>query len=152
MIYRRQFLKYTAAGAAALAADGISSLLDRKGAGAAATSADSFKPDLDIALSAQAAESSILPGDPTRVWRYRAQLIKGDPASLQLDQRSYLGPIIRARTGQNVRIRFANQVADETIIHWHGLHVPADMDGHPRFAIPQGGSFDQGAICPICDS
>jgi FtsP/CotA-like multicopper oxidase with cupredoxin domain len=45
------------------------------------------------------------------------------------------------RTGQKVRIRFTNQIADQTIVHWHGLHVPADMDGHPRFVIRRGQSY-----------
>ena len=65
----------------------------------------------------------------------------GDPAGLINLQRTYLGPIIRAHTGQKVRIRFTNDIADETIVHWHGLHVPADMDGHPRFVIPKGDSY-----------
>jgi len=40
-----------------------------------------------------------------------------------------------------VRIRFLNLLPDETIIHWHGLHVPDLMDGHPRFAVGPGGSY-----------
>ena len=141
MINRRQFLKVTGAGASALVTGGITSLVETAGAGATTKSAENFNPDLDIALKATAAESSILPGNPTRVWSYRAQLLKGDPASLIHLERSYLGPIIRARTGQNVRIRFTNDVADETIVHWHGLHVPADMDGHPRLVIPKGKTY-----------
>ena len=141
MINRRQFLKVTGAGASALVTGGITSLVEAAGAGAATKSAENFNPDLDIALKATPAEIPILPGNPTSVWSYRAQLIKGDPASLVHLERSYLGPIIRARTGQKVRIRFTNDVADETIVHWHGLHVPADMDGHPRFVIPKGESY-----------
>lgn len=141
MINRRQFLKVTGAGASALVTGGITSLVEAAGAGATTKSAENFNPDLDIALKATSAESSILPGNPTSVWSYRAQLLKGDPASLVHLERSYLGPVIRARTGQKVRIRFTNDVADETIVHWHGLHVPADMDGHPRFVIPKGESY-----------
>jgi len=141
MINRRQFLKATGAGASALVAGGITSLVEAAGTGAATKSAENFNPDLDIALKATPAEIPILPGNPTNVWSYRAQLVKGDPASLVHLERSYLGPIIRARTGQKVRIRFTNDVADETIVHWHGLHVPADMDGHPRFVIPKGKSY-----------
>lgn len=102
---------------------------------------NNFNPDLDIALTAAPAEAPVLPGNPTRVWRYRAQLLKGNPASLVHLDRSYLGPVIRVRTGQKVRIRFTNDVADETIVHWHGLHVPAEMDGHPRYVIAPGESY-----------
>jgi FtsP/CotA-like multicopper oxidase with cupredoxin domain len=141
MISRRQFLKATGAGAAALVTGGVNCLVEASGSDATLKSVQNFNPDLDIALKATPAEIPILPGNPTSVWSYRAQLLKGDPASLMHLERSYLGPIIRADTGQKVRIRFSNDVADETIVHWHGLHVPADMDGHPRFVIPQGESY-----------
>jgi FtsP/CotA-like multicopper oxidase with cupredoxin domain len=54
---------------------------------------------------------------------------------------SYLGPTIRVRTGQKVRVRFTNELPEPTIVHWHGLHVPAPMDGHPRFMIAPGQSY-----------
>jgi len=141
MINRRQFLKVTGAGAAALASGGITSLVKAAAAGALTNPASNFNPDLDIALKATPAETPVFAGNPTRVWRYRAQLLKGNPASLVHLENSYLGPVIRARTGQKVRIRFTNEVADETIVHWHGLHVPAEMDGHPRYVIAPGDSY-----------
>jgi FtsP/CotA-like multicopper oxidase with cupredoxin domain len=48
---------------------------------------------------------------------------------------SYLGPILRLRKGQKVRIRFSNALAEPTIVHWHGLDMPSAMDGHPHSAI-----------------
>ena len=141
MISRRQFLRYTGAGATALAAGGINTLLHISQTEAARKPTTDFNPDKDIALKSAPAEVSIFPGRPTAVWSYRAHLIKGDAESLSHIESSYLGPIIRARTGQKVRIRFTNEVADETIVHWHGLHVPADMDGHPRLVIPKGQTY-----------
>lgn len=42
------------------------------------------------------------------------------------------GPPIRAREGELLRIRVENHLADApTSIHWHGLLVPAGMDGVP---------------------
>ena len=141
MINRRQFLKLTGAGAAGLLTGGITSLVNASGPNAALKPVKNFVPDLDIELRATPAEVPILPGSPTRVWRFEAKLLKGGPASLTRLDRTYLGPVIRAQTGQNVRIRLINNIADDTIVHWHGLHVPADMDGHPRFVIPQGESY-----------
>jgi len=142
MISRRQFIQFTAAGAAGLLTGGLgSSLIAGQDAAAAGKGRDGFNPDLDLALTATPGEVPILPGDPTGVWQFKAQLIKGSRSSLMPIERSYLGPVIRARTGQKVRIRFTNEIADPTIVHWHGLHVPADMDGHPRFALPRGGSY-----------
>ncbi len=46
-------------------------------------------------------------------------------------------PILRWREGDTVNIRVANTLADEmTSIHWHGILLPANMDGVP------GLSFD----------
>lgn len=91
--------------------------------------------DLEISLQAVPGEVPILPGKATRVWSYQGQVTKGDPASLQTLTGSYLGPILRVRKGQRVRITFTNNLPEQSIVHWHGLHVPDDMDGHPRFAI-----------------
>ena len=41
------------------------------------------------------------------------------------------GSAIRVETGERVRIRFTNNLPDETTIHWHGIGVPNDMDGVP---------------------
>jgi FtsP/CotA-like multicopper oxidase with cupredoxin domain len=68
-------------------------------------------------------------------------VIKGDAASLKNPDQSYLGPIIRARTNQKIRIHFNNDLPAKSIIHWHGLHVPAEMDGHPMSVIAAGETF-----------
>ena len=141
MINRRRFLQITGAGAAGLLTGGLTPFLGTGRAIAAEQGSSGFTPDLDIALKAAAGEVSILPGDPTGVWRFQGKLRQGDPTSLVNLERSYLGPIIRARRGQKVRIRFTNEIADQTIVHWHGLHVPADMDGHPRLVIPRGETY-----------
>lgn len=39
------------------------------------------------------------------------------------------GPIIEARAGEPLEIRFTNRLPEPTTIHWHGLRVPAAMDG-----------------------
>jgi FtsP/CotA-like multicopper oxidase with cupredoxin domain len=98
----------------------------------------SFTPDVELALTAAPSTVQILPGATTRVWRYSGSVITGPPGTIQNLTGSYLGPIIRLRTGQKVRIHFTNQLPESTIVHWHGLHVPERMDGHPRFLIPRG--------------
>jgi len=92
-----------------------------------------------IDLTAQAARVDLLPGAATRVWQYQGP---GDSARLQTIPDSYLGPILRLKQGQNLRLRFNNNIPDESIIHWHGLSVPDDMDGHPHTVIPQGQGYD----------
>ena len=94
-----------------------------------------------IALKATPGQVPIFPGNTTGVWRYQAQVLKGEGSSLVHLQRSYLGPIIRVPKGQKVRIRFTNDISDETIVHRHSLHVPASMDGHPRLVVPRGETY-----------
>lgn len=98
-------------------------------------------PDLEITLQAVAAQRAILPGQLTDVYMYTGQVLQGDPARVQNIPGSYLGPIIRARTGEHIRIHFSNDLPQQTIVHWHGLQVPDTEDGHPRFGIPSGGNY-----------
>ncbi|HBX67664.1 MAG TPA: bilirubin oxidase, partial [Balneolaceae bacterium] len=51
------------------------------------------------------------------------------------------GPTIRHVKGQELNIQFTNNIGQESIIHWHGLIVPPEMDGHPKDAI-SGGAYD----------
>jgi FtsP/CotA-like multicopper oxidase with cupredoxin domain len=39
------------------------------------------------------------------------------------------GPIIEARAGEPLEVWFTNRLGEPTSIHWHGLRVPAAMDG-----------------------
>ena len=51
-------------------------------------------------------------------------------------------PTLRARQGDTARIRLVNQLPEETILHWHGLAVPYEADGHPRWQIHPGQTYD----------
>ncbi len=46
------------------------------------------------------------------------------------------GPLLRLREGQNVRIDVANNLAEDTSIHWHGLLLPFQFDGVPGVSFP----------------
>ncbi len=46
------------------------------------------------------------------------------------------GPVLRWREGDRITLRVRNNLAHDTSIHWHGLILPAGMDGVP------GISFD----------
>lgn len=66
------------------------------------------------------------------------------------------GPILRWREGDTVTLSLTNRLKHETSIHWHGIRVPADMDGVPglsfagiapgetfsyRFPVRQNGTY-----------
>jgi FtsP/CotA-like multicopper oxidase with cupredoxin domain len=65
------------------------------------------------------------------------------------------GPVIEAKVGDVVSVRLKNSLPEATTIHWHGLRVPAPMDGTEstqrpvqpgetfeyRFRVPDAGTF-----------
>jgi len=65
------------------------------------------------------------------------------------------GPVIEARQGDTLVVRLTNRLDESTTIHWHGLRLPAPMDGTQdvqkvvapgecfeyRFALPDAGTF-----------
>ena len=105
------------------------------------TASTGFVPDVELSLTAAPGEAQVLSGAPTRVWRFTGQLIKGPATTLQVLPGSYLGPVIRLRRGQKVRVRFNNRLPEPSIVHWHGLDVPEVADGHPRLAVSAGRDY-----------
>ena len=53
----------------------------------------------------------------------------------------YLGPTIRARKGEELRIEVLNRLKDPTTVHWHGGIVPAEADGNVHQIIEAGGKW-----------
>jgi FtsP/CotA-like multicopper oxidase with cupredoxin domain len=102
---------------------------------------DNFHADVDLELVAKPGSAPILPGGETNVWRYSAKLLTGPDDTLAPISNSYLGPVLRFAKGQKIRIRLRNQLPEQHITHWHGLHVPHLMDGHPNYAIDPGETF-----------
>jgi CopA family copper-resistance protein len=45
-------------------------------------------------------------------------------------------PLLRWRQGDTVTIRVTNRLTAPTSIHWHGMIVPANMDGVPGISFP----------------
>lgn len=129
---RRDLLKLLALSPAAVAARelGLSPLL-----------AQSATPDVELELTAAPTTAAILPGAPTNVWAYSGRVLKGPASTLQPIPGSYLGPVIRVKRGQRVRVHFRNRLPESSIIHWHGLDVPEVADGHPRLAVDAGRDY-----------
>lgn len=79
-------------------------------------------------LTAQTTTHSIFSGKTSNVMGYQSGAI--------------LGPTIRTNTGGAVNISLQNSLSESTNIHWHGLMIPANMDGHPEDIIQAGSSFN----------
>lgn len=148
-ISRRTFLRLSGASFALLVAAGVAACSPADGPTQSQSTAEpgasipagTSQPDLEMTLTAQQDEVSILTGAPTKVWRYTATVEQGDPASVQPIPDAPLGPVIRVQRGQIVRIRFRNELPEASIVHWHGLLVPPEMDGHPDAVVKPGGSY-----------
>ena len=50
----------------------------------------------------------------------------------------FLGPTVRLRRGEDVDLIVQNNLDEITTMHWHGMHVPARMDGTPHQKIEPG--------------
>lgn len=71
-----------------------------------------------------------------------AELLKGRSSTTLSYANGLLGPTIRAETGQTVDVVLQNNLIEETNIHWHGLILPENMDGHPRDVASAGSSLN----------
>jgi CopA family copper-resistance protein len=80
----------------------------------------------------------------------------GSPRIAQTINGSIPGPLLRWREGDSVSLRVRNRLDEDTSIHWHGIILPANMDGVPglsfhgirpgetydyRFTVNQSGTY-----------
>ena len=74
--------------------------------------------------------------DGTKVFKLTAEEIQWETEPGKI-QTAYAyngmvpGPSIQAELGDNVRIELTNELPEPTTIHFHGMTVPANMDGVP---------------------
>ena len=67
-----------------------------------------------VELEAREADWKITPGRPARAWTFNGQVP---------------GPVIEARVGDVLEVRLTNRLSEPTTLHWHGVRLPAPMDG-----------------------
>ena len=137
---RREFLRATGA----LAATGFlgRTVLGRQShapAGPRAPASAALRR-IEIDLVAAPGTAQLFPGTPTAVFRYTGTLVAGNGTELIPVPNSHLGPILNLRRGQELVVRLSNQLGEPHCTHWHGLDVPADMDGHPLDGYASGTS------------
>ncbi len=76
-----------------------------------------------FALDMRSGTTEFEPGRSTETWGFNG---------------SYLGPTLRAARGEQVRVRVRNQLPEASTVHWHGMHLPAKMDGGPHQMVDAG--------------
>lgn len=53
----------------------------------------------------------------------------------------HLGPTLRAERGERVKVRVRNTLDEASSVHWHGMHLPAAMDGGPHQSVEAGSTW-----------
>jgi FtsP/CotA-like multicopper oxidase with cupredoxin domain len=83
---------------------------------------------LEVSLEARETTTSYGASAPTPVWSYEDRVP---------------GPLLDAKVGDRVIVKFKNSLPESTTIHWHGIRLPAAMDGTLAMQdpIPPGGTF-----------
>ncbi|MBD0327824.1 MAG: multicopper oxidase family protein [Pyrinomonadaceae bacterium] len=95
---------------------------------------------VEYLLEANEFNWDIAPGKTVKAWGFNNQLP---------------GPIIKAQKGNTLVIKVKNNLSEPTTIHWHGIRLPAPMDGTDsvqkpiepgeafeyQFVVPDAGTF-----------
>lgn len=89
-------------------------------------------------------EGEVLAGE--RVFRLQLQQgqmewVTGMPTVTYGVNGPYLGPTLRLRRGERIRIEVDNQLNEASTLHWHGLEVPAASDGGPYQLVAAGATW-----------
>ncbi|MFE6966504.1 multicopper oxidase family protein [Agromyces sp. NPDC057679] len=79
-----------------------------------------------FALDAQAGTTEFEPGEPSETWGFNG---------------AYLGPTLVAERGERVRVDMTNSLDEPTTVHWHGMHLPPEMDGGPHQMVEPDASW-----------
>jgi FtsP/CotA-like multicopper oxidase with cupredoxin domain len=82
---------------------------------------------VEVELTASVVRLALEPGAPTEAFAFNG---------------SVPGPTLDVHEGDRVIVHFRNDLPEPTTIHWHGLHIPADMDGSPIAPIAPGARYD----------
>ncbi len=132
MITRRTFIKRTAqAGIAAVAASTLESFPVRAVSAAPAP------------LAAQQLRiPAVISGGDLTLAPSTFQIYPGvDTSNLLLINNSFPAPTIKVRKGDTFSATINNNLTEDSLLHWHGVHAPSNMGGHPKDAVSSGKSY-----------
>jgi FtsP/CotA-like multicopper oxidase with cupredoxin domain len=100
------------------------------------------QPTKTVEYNLEASEFTweIKPGKTIRAWGFNGQVP---------------GPVLKAKQGDTLKVKVINKLPEATMVHWHGIRLPAAMDGtgevqqpiapgesfEYRFEVPDAGTF-----------
>ena len=83
-------------------------------------------------LAAKSVQQEIMPGKPAALLAYE----------VESQGKRLLNPLIRLRSGGKISAKLWNGIDETSIIHWHGLTVDSNNDGHPHYAVAAGATYE----------
>ncbi len=89
-------------------------------------------------ISAKSVRQEIMPGKPATLLAYE----------VESQGKRLLNPLIRLRSGGKISAKLWNGIEETSIIHWHGLTVDSNNDGHPHYAVAGGATYEYSFAVP----
>src|SRR6476620_3706850 len=86
-------------------------------------------------LEASEFQWEVSPGKTVNAWGFNGQVP---------------GPVLKAKKGDTLVVRVKNELSEPTIVHWHGIRLPASMDGTGEVQKPilPGEEFEYSFVVP----
>ncbi|MCX5331194.1 MULTISPECIES: multicopper oxidase family protein [unclassified Streptomyces] len=138
-LHRRKFLGGMAGvGLAAVGAAGAAFSLLTEGARNKAAAADGTLPIPDLL------EGTVSDGTTTFTLAAQtgtSEVLSGVTSSTAGYNQSFLGPTMKWTKGDTVLLNITNGLDEDTTVHFHGAHVPPQMDGGPQNAFSAGATW-----------
>src|SRR5215470_5882463 len=94
---------------------------------------------LGIAIGRAYTQIATAPDYSLRIAPLRLELAPGKVIDTFAYNGTVPGPVLRLREGRQVSIDIRNATDIDDIIHWHGLHLPAQADGAMEEGSPMVG-------------
>jgi FtsP/CotA-like multicopper oxidase with cupredoxin domain len=90
---------------------------------------------VEYTLEASEFNWEVKPGKTIRAWGFNQQVP---------------GPVLKANAGDTLVVRVVNNLPEATIVHWHGIRLPATMDGTGEVQKPiqPGDTFEYHFVVP----
>ena len=86
----------------------------------------------NFTMVAKSGTEAIVPGKPVPFLNYE----------IEANGKVWRNPVLRAKKDVAFKAKHWNGLEEASIIHWHGLIVDSNNDGHPHYAVKGGDTYE----------
>jgi len=154
-VTRRRFLRGVAALGAAAAAPRLAFAAQHRVAGTPAEEAAAIEKEAAVfanplRLPGASGLYGVMPASDLRelrVLRTEIEVLPGKRTpylayAAESGGKTFLNPALLAKRGEEIRVRLVNELAEPTIIHWHGVSADARNDGNGLYLAEPGKAYE----------